>query len=459
MKRAKHNLSHYRILAGDMGFLYPYSMSEVLPGDTFRMQSSALVRIQPLMTPLMHPVQVTMAHFFVPARLLWSDWEDYITGKRDLNLPYIATAVAKNSIQDYMGSPVGQVNTNALPVRAYNMIWNEFFRDQQLSIERSEDLTSIARVAWTKDYFTTARPYAQSGGELGESASITFAQDVPITAENTLKGSGYNAPAQTPAPGGTAGKFVFQNVKIAAGTVAGELDINEWRKAMALQRFREARNKFGSRYKDLLAYLGVRSPDSRLDRPEYLGGNRQTIAFSEVLNTSENSVDGIPLGAYAGHGIASVRTRPARAMFLEHGYTISLIFIRPKLMYINASDRTWLRRKRDDFWQKEDEVLGEQPVSMNEIFAGAGVNQIFGYSPRHDDYRTQRSYAVGPMREDAYNTWHMARKFQSAPALNEEFVTCQPTKRVFRSSTDPEFYAMAQNRISARRLVSKYARH
>ena len=459
MKRAKHNLSHYRIMAGEFGLLYPFSVTEILPGDTFRCSGSALVRIQPLMTPLMHPVEVAISYFFVPNRIVWSDWEAFITGRTALSVPVVENRTADTAL-DYMGVvPVDSPRmVNALPLRAFNKIWNEFYRDQDLQNERAESDNTIPHVAWKKDYFSTARPYAQSGNQLGEAAVIVATQDIPITAQNNLTGSGYNAPAQTQAPTGTSPNFKFDNVRIQAGEFTGSVDINEWRRAMAIQRFREHRNKFGSRYKDLLAYLGVPSPDGRLDRPEYLGGGRQTIAFSEVLQMVESTET--PLGSQAGHGIASIRTRTFKRFFQEHGYLVSVMHIRPTAVYMEATDRTFIRTEKDDFWQKENEMLGEQPVVNAEIHRGHySQSETFGYAPRHDDYRSQRSLVTGPMRKEAYATWHMARNLAPSAALNDDFIKCQPTKRVFRSSTDPQFFAMVQNRIAARRLVSKYARN
>lgn len=451
MRRAKHNLSHYRVTAGDFGQLYPFSCTEVLPGDTFRMASSALLRLQPLMTPLMHPVRISIAHFFVPNRLVWTGWESYITGRTPGNIPTV-TMGAEDTIADYMGVGVGAGAINAMPIRAFNLIYNEYYRDQDITAERATEDQSVPNVIWAKDYFTTARTAPQQGsqvtiplsgtGFVKPNANQVLDQTLTLAANSTgYKSNDGNNDAQM---------FVQLN--------EGNVNIEDWRKAMAVQKYREARNKFGSRYKDYLAYLGVNSRDSRLDRPEYLGGGRQTIAFSEVLSTTETNE--VPLGTQGGHGIASIRTRPLRRMFTEHGHVLSMVHVRPTNMYGNAVDRNWLRTDKDTYWQKENEMLGEQEVLNKEIYAAAADNVgVFGYSPRHDDYRTQRSYATGPMRRSAYNTWHMAREFTSQPGLNDEFLNCKPTDRVFRSQNDPQFYMMIQNRIVARRLVPKYARN
>ena len=467
MRRAKHNLSHYKITAGDFGLLYPFSALEVLPGDTFRASSSALVRLQPLMTPLMHPVHIRIHHWFVPNRLVWDDWEAFITGRKVVPIP--TNDSSESTVLDYMGVPPGNLAVNGLPVRAYNLIYNEFYRDQDLAPEAGEDDVVIQRTAWEKDYFTTARTYAQSG-ELGESATIVFAQDLPISGIGmTGKDTGVPAkifqsdkteatiPAASNPPRTEQTPDGFPNVRVKAGTIAGGVDINEWRRAMAMQRFREHRNRYGSRYADYLRYLGVRPADGRLDRPEYLGGGRQTIAFSEVLATSEDTVNSIPLGAQAGHGIAAIRTRPWRRFFAEHGHVISILSIRPKAIYTHATHRSFLRTAAGDYWQKENEALGEQGIWNKEIWKD-GNREMFGFQQRHDDYRSHPSGVTGPMRKTAYNTWHMAREFSAQPTLNPSFIDCNPTKRVFRSQNDPQFYAMVQNRVAARRLVSREAR-
>lgn len=479
MRRAKHNLGHHRVTAGDFGKLYPFSCTEILPGDTFRCKSSALVRLQPLMTPLMHHVNISIAHFFVPNRLTWSDFEAFITGRNTTATVPKVPSVTKDDITDYMGVPphTNADTTNALPVRAYNLIYNEFYRDQDLQPERTTDQQDVANVAWSKDYFTTARQYPQFG-DATQAAVIRFDNEIPIAGVgvatnkvpvsrswNETGGNVRTTGTYQSADSGDANLMLqedpskpgFPYVRIAAGTAVGSVDINDWRRAMALQKFLEHRNKFGSRYKDYLAMLGVNSPDSRLDRPEYLGGGRQTIAFSEVLQTVES--ENVPLGSQGGHGIAAIRTRPWKKMFLEHGYVVSLVSIRPKSMYMTAQDKTWLRTRKDDFWQKEHEILGEQPINNREIFATHNDNEPFGYAPRHDDYRTQRSYVTGPMRTPEHATWHMARDFQNMPGLNDDFLKCDPTKRVFRSANDPQFTMMINNSIAARRLVSKFARN
>lgn len=484
LRRSKHNLSHFKLLTGDMGFLYPIATVEVLPGDTFRHAAQTLIRMQPLLTPLLHPVHVSIRHFYVPNRIIWDGWEDFITGKRsatDNPIPTIANSPETDTLLDYMGIPPGAAENlyNALPLRGVNLIWNEWFRDQDIDTERQLDDTSVPRVRWEKDYMTTNRQYAQAGGALGEAASIIFNEDVPVKGIGGALGpqvtniqvaeSDQTNPTYQSAWSGTAPQSVhiernpnapdfYPNVRIPAGSTSGSVDINEWRRAMALQKYREHRNRFGSRHIDYLRYLGLTPSDGRLDRPEYLGGGRSLVSFSEVLQTVDGGDNGVPLGYQGGHGIASNRTNSYRRFFEENGYVHSFLFVRPRSMYSQAVNRTYLRREKDDYWQKENEMLGEQPTFTKELYEPESLSTIFGYQGRHQDYRYCSSSVTAGMRRSEYNAWHMSREFTQAPQLNSNFLECDPTKRIWPSSQDPQMYILAQHRIAARRLVSKMPR-
>jgi hypothetical protein len=434
MKRAKHSLTHLRLQSFNMGSLIPIMCQEVLPGDTFRHQVSALLRVTPLVAPVMHPVEVKIHSWFVPMRLIWENWETFIVDPDSgLTVPTwtISSAISNKSVLDlvdHMGvghdvvastSGTSQV-LNVLPFRAYNRIINEFYYDQdidtalEMRTDDGPDTTTgwyqVRQVRWPKDYFTTARASAQHGS------------------------------AETAAVGG-------------GGTT---LDINEWRRAMATQRLREHRNRFGDRYRDYLAFLGVPSGDARLDRPEYLGGGKQTISFSEVLSTQAS---GSGLGDLGGHGIAAVSTRPYRRFFAEHGYVLTLAFTRPAPVYQSLIPKTFLRSTWDDFFQKELEMMGDQAVINEELdYAHATPTGTFGYVPRFDDYRRVQSTAHGDFRSTlgTLDHWHYARDLLGGdPALNSTFLGCSPTDRVYVSGTPDELMGMVRNRVAARRLVRK----
>ncbi len=479
MKRNKHSLSSFRIVSCDMGKLIPVGVTEVLPGDTFQQQTSALIRVSPLVAPVMHPIQVRIHHWFVPNRLIWTGWEDFITGVSTPTYPTVTVpATPEGKLLDYLGvANVASVVVSALPVRCYNMIYNEFYRDQDLVTEVGEDDLNLLRVAWEKDYFAGARPWAVKG------TPVTL----PLGTKAPIKGIGNQGQTYSTGPltvfetGETASSsFAKYDDMSVAGNFVGEEDpdnagfpgifadlsassaipINEFRKAFALQRYQEARARYGSRYTEYLRYLGVRSSDSRLQRPEYLGGGRQTIAFSEVLQTAEGTTT--PVGKLLGHGIAALRSRRYRRFFEEHGHVLTLMSVRPKAMYVQANHKKWLRRTKEDYYQKELETIGQQEIYRGEIFAevdpgdGTGGGVTFGYADRYREYREEPSMVCGEFRS-TLDYWHLARDLASAPTLNQSFIECNPSKRIHADQTNHQLWCMVAHSLQARRMVNKSA--
>lgn len=485
MKRSKFSLSHTKLLSCDMGELVPCGVVEVLPGDTVQQATSALIRASPLEAPVMHPVHVRIHHWFVPHRLVWEDFEDFITGGPDGNdlsdFPTIDSGAgfAVGSLADYLGVPVSVANleVSALPFRAYALIWNEWYRDQDLETELTIDVTegpdtttsvALQNCAWEKDYFTSARPWEQKGPSitipLGSEAvvkSYTVAQsgnlpflvrkssDDSLLASTTVEAGGTGTYSST---AGAQPAYNDPNGRLYADlSNASAANVNLLREAFALQRFEEARARYGSRYTEYLRYLGVRSSDARLQRPEYLGGARQTIQFSEVLQTAEGDD---PVGELRGHGIAGMRSRRYRRFFEEHGYVLSLASIKPKTIYSQGLSRHWNRRTKEDFFQKELQHIGQQEVLNKEVYAAhATPDGVFGYQDRYDEYRRQESQVAGEFRT-TLNYWHMAREFSSDPALNASFVKCVPTERIFAVSSTDVMWCMFRHSIQARRLVA-----
>jgi len=241
-------------------------------------------------------------------------------------------------------------------------------------------------------------------------------------------------------------------------STASAVTVNVLREALALQRYEEARARYGSRYTEYLQYLGVKSSDARLQRPEYLGGGQNTIQLSEVLQTAADGSN--PVGTLRGHGISSMRSNRFRRFFEEHGYVITLMSIRPKTIYATGLFRHWNRRTKEDFWQKELEHIGQQEVLVKEVYAAAdgsplGPDDVFGYQDRYDEYRRTESSIGGEFRTTDLNYWHLARIFASDTALNQDFVSCVPTERVFAVPSKDVFYVMAKHSIQARRLVAQ----
>lgn len=498
MKRSKHSLTHENLLSCDMGELIPIACFEALPGDTLQHATSALLRVSPLLAPVMHSVHARIHHWFVPNRLIWDDWEDFITGGSDgadeseyptITLDYTAGSPDTGSnivgsLADYLGSvpKLDGLVMSALPFRAYALIFNEWYRDQDLVTPLVIDTTSgadtttntdLQNVAWEKDYFTSARPWTQKGPDvslpLGTSAPVTgigSADQTYGTASQAVyetDGSGTTVYADADLIGdGSAARYFyveedpnnagFPNIRVDLSN-ATAASVNDLRLALALQRYEEARARYGSRFVEYLRYLGVRSSDARLQRPEYLGGGRQVIQFSEVLQTAEGSN---PVGELRGHGITALRSNRYRRFFEEHGWVISLLSVRPKTVYTQGLHRSFNRRTKTDFWQRELEHIGQQPVENREIYADAATpTDTFGYQDRYDEYRRIPSGVHGEFREDTLNFWHYARIFGSEPTLNGTFVTSTPTKRVNAVETEDVLWCKFWHSIQARRLVSK----
>ena len=490
MKRNKFSLSQYKLLTANLGQLVPCSLTEVLPGDTIQQSTSALIRVSPLVSPVMHPVHVRIHHWFVPNRLIWEDFEDFITGGPDGNdsstYPTITisggSGATIGSLADYLGVPTGvnNIEVSALPFRAYAKIWNEFYRDQDLETELTIDetsgadtttSTSLQNVSWEKDYFTSSRPWTQKGTEvslpLGTSADIAtdaatgvLGGSTSMSIFNTNSGNQqrlaadqvflYNSGAATSSP--TDANKLYADLSTATSAT-----INQLREAMALQRYAEARAMYGSRYTEYLRYLGVNPSDARLQRPEYLGGGKQTIQFSEILQTAPSNDDTTAesVADLKGHGIAAIRTNRYRKFFEEHGYIVTLMSVKPKSMYSQGLAKHWIKTTKEDFFQKELQFIGQEEILNKEIYAAhSSPEGTFGYQNRYDEYRRGVNTISGDFR-DSLDYWHMAREFSSDPALNSTFISCNPTDRIYASTSSDQLLVMANHSIQARRLVSK----
>lgn len=506
-KRAKFNLSNFHNCTFKMGYLYPVNLTEVLPGDSIQLSTSVFLRLAPMVVPVMHPVYMHLSNFFVPSRILWDGFEDFITGGPDGTdtsvLPKVTLNVTNSpvgSLADAFGIPVQMLkdaktfSVNSLPFIAYYMIWNEYFRDQDLNeaidlstITGAASSLSLLRPSWAKDYFTTARPWPQKGPDVSVPVNLTAAGAPTIT--GTVVGNGtpkfnfvdsgqdvsnrQNALYASESSGGNVGynshsrtnilnwqdPALKVNIDYSSGNPElGSVNINDLREAFALQRFEEHRSMFGSRYEDLLRYLGVRPQDARLQLPEYLGGFSAPVQFSEVLQTSSDA-ERSGVGDMYGHGIGATKGRRIRRFIPEHGYIMSLLTVRPIPVYSQGLERLWSKENRFDFWQKEYEHIGQQEIRNSEVYADGDTAQdkaTFGYQNRYDEYRRGVNIITGEFRTNQ-DYWTMARIFASRPTLNGDFVTCMPTDRIFQvnEQNSDQCYAMVKNNIITKRLVSK----
>lgn len=529
-RRNAFNLSYESKLTLNMGELVPIMCMPVVPGDKFRVNTESLVRLAPLVAPMMHRVNVFTHYFFVPNRLVWNDWETFITQgidgeqkpvfpKFNLNMLSYSQLLRDGmfrdgSLWDYLGLPsIGKIGTladdkaspnsvnvpqvgftvSALPFRAYQLIYNEYYRDQNLTDPINFPLTSgevlvadlrnlltLRRRAWEKDYFTSALPWLQRGPEVtvpvgGEQFS-TVTLDRTAGNQKVLNNNGKPADGELFAPG-TAGVTGTLGWKNESGSSSGPawldpngtlkvdtsqlgVNINDLRTSNALQRWFERNARGGSRYiEQILSHFGVRSSDARLQRPQFLGGGRMPISVSEVLQTSSTD-ETSPQANMAGHGISAGVNNGFKHYFEEHGYIIGIMSITPRSGYQQGVPRDFTKFDNMDFYFPEFAHLSEQEIKNKEIYLSDDANYnegTFGYTPRYAEYKYKASESHGDFRGNlAY--WHLNRIFADKPNLNTTFVECNPSNRVFATSEteDDKFWVQLYQDVRALRLMPKY---
>ena len=505
------NLSHDRKMSMVMGTLTPTLCMDVLPGDKISLNSTQMLRFAPLMAPVMHRIDVYQHFFFVPNRLTWDNWEDFITGGEDgldnSVFPTITLNPAKTTpggIADYLGIPQtpNNITVSALPFAAYNKIYNEYYRDQNLIEKLTDSLNdgsnsnqpfTIRNRAWQHDYFTSALPWTQKGEEatipiLGE-ADINFRAADPNERHNTVRNYNATVPGfngeqnivttsdilgSDPAVlrrGDGADKFIIDNSPWLSAdlSTANATSINDLRQAFRLQEFLEKNARGGSRYIEVIkSHFGVTSSDARLQRPEYLGGGKSPVTISEVLQTSETGLaldpnsgeQGTPQGNMAGHAISVGGGNRFTYRAQEHGYIIGIMSIMPKTAYFRGTPKHFTKFDKFDYYFPSFAHLGEQPITTGELYTQGTVKDdvTFGYTPRYAEYKHHLSSVHGEFRT-SLQYWHMARKFESQPYLNEEFINADPTTRIFAvegiDGQPPveQIYAHIHHELKAKRLM------
>lgn len=478
--RSMFNLSYEKKLTCDMGQLIPVMCDEAIPGDVWTVGNQMILRFNPLVAPVLHEINVYVHYFFVPYRLLWDEWEDFITGGVTGNLTPtlprwqpIAAQNDKGTLWDYLGFPVDVIPNGALPMdfprQAYYFIYNEYYRDETLIPEvdwwTDTAVGDIMLRAWEKDYFTSAQTTRQRGTApaLPLAGTVSATWDInDIVINDTGPGVHAAFPANhtievdNTGGMGAIGKqslhdFLETNqIDLSSGT---PFDIAEIREAFQVQRFLERNQRAGARYTEFLgAHFGVKPTDERLDRPEYIGGSKCPVIISEVLATFTDASDTF-VGSMSGHGIAVNQEFIAKYRVQEFGLIMGIMSVMPKPQYSQGINRQWLRETKYDFYFPEFAHLSEQAIIRAEIFASddSGENNtIFGYAGAYDEMRTKQNMVCDDFR-DTFDYWHLAREFGAAPTLNQSFIECVPRKDIFAVSADPGLLVSFGNIISCLR--------
>lgn len=486
------DLSHDRKFSMKIGEITPILCQETVPGDKFNVESTNLLRFAPMLAPIMHQTSVYIHYFFVPNRILWDNWEDFITGGEDGTanpaFPVFNNlgSVSEGSLFDYLGLPTGTSigDVNALPTMAYNKIYNEYYRDQNLATKLTDKavdgnnsavgLFNLQKRAWQHDYFTSALPWTQKGPEatipLGTEAPLQlFADGSSRTESVDLNGVLQpNVPYQNAYTDGNAELYIQDTPNYATNiditdttyadlTNATASSINELRRAFRLQEWLERNARGGSRYIEvIMAHFGVKSSDSRLQRPEFLGGSATPVTISEVLQTSDNASETTPQANMAGHGVAVGQSKKVSYFCEEHGFILGLMTVMPKTAYQQGLPKIFSKFDKFDYFWPSFQSIGEQPIYNQEIYYDASDSQnenVFGYTPRYAEYKYIPSSVHGEMRT-SLNFWHMGRIFSSRPSLNADFVECDnaEVERIFAVNQDAEnLYVYLHNHIKATR--------
>lgn len=469
--RSLFNLSFEKKMTADMGIIYPVACEEMVPGDSFVLSAEAVVRMNPMIKPIMHQINMDVFSFFVPYRLLWPNpggWEDFITGGADGSL---APAIPRwdgfehnevGSLWDYLGFPPDVTPTGALPLdfprRAYNMIWNQYFRDEQLQSEL--DITDTAnahllRASWEKDYFTSALPWQQRSLVAPSLPLVGFApvQYLDNTTDGSVAGTDSNHVSGLLTIQDHA---AFKNQFRADLSAIGTFDYADLRSLAQLSKNLERSARVGARYTEhLRGHWGVSPKDERLNRAEFIGAFSAPIIISEVLQTSATDAGVSPQGNMAGHGVSATRNFIGKCYAEEFGLMMTLMVVRPKPAYQQGINRQWLRRNRWDFPTPEFVNLSEQAIEQAEIYATAieaDNLDIFGYQGKYDEMRYKPNVVAGLMRT-TMASWHLGRIFASAPSLNDEFIQCTPDTRIFAVPSQPQMFVSFGNMIKAIRPI------
>lgn len=572
-KRNLFNLSYSNRFSCKLGQLVPIFCKPVVPGDTFKVSSEIFIRTAPLVSPMYQEMKVYVHYFYVPNRLIMDKWEQFISphatlqepNPTELVLPHIdmrpdfgpsrndllpEQLFATGELLDFLGYNRTDYHkkVSLLPINAYNLIYQQYYRDQNLGKASTiddpvilnearyypvdwtdenasynnltgESLTSYFKLrqkAWKKDYFTSALPFTQRGadvriplygdgsisskddewklansaatatfitqGEQGQKYLLGFNSD---NTSNSIKGYAdglateeidlrsqvelYKSRGHTSEPASISNIAKHLTLDLEQVNAA---TINEFRRALALQKYFETSARVGGRYKEfVLGHFGVNVPDGRLQRAEYLGGGMQVLNIGEVVQTSSTistEQDTYPLGQMAGRGIAYGNQNKFKHTFVEHGYVLGIMSIQPDAAYYQGIQKDLQKLDRLDFYTPEFAQIGEQPIAVSELYVKglteAEMDETFGYTPRYAEYKFSLNEIHGEFK-NTLDTWHMARKFDAKPTLSKEFIEINEYEdglnRVFAVQGTEEqpiehFYCFVKNFVKALRPMPVY---
>ena len=506
MKRTKFDRSHVYKTTFDSGKLIPVFIDEVLPGDTTRMSVNYFARLATPIKPIMDNIYLDWFFFFVPNRLVWEHWQSFCFEQEDPedSIDYVIPTVASTgnsgnayigSLWDYFGLPVNTSGNlsgiSALPFRGVYLIWNEWFRDENLqksvkiqkgdTNEVLDSARSSQQPSWVftsgtsvvpglacpprgkrHDYFTSALPWTQKGPgvqvPLTGNAFVYDAQGVSIGGLSNPKDISVAGRLMTRELDGNwphevyeynstnqslfdANRFAYADLESISGAT-----INSLRTAFQMQKFYERLARGGSRYTEVLrSFFGVVSPDARLQRPEFLGSFTKMINVNPIAQTSATDSTS-PQGNLSAYGVTAAKFHGFTKSFVEHGYIFGFVCARADLTYQQGINKMWLRSTVYDFYWPTFAHLGEQAIELREIYAQGSEadTTVFGYQERYAEYRYKPSQITGKFRSSVVNgsldMWHLSQFFKNAPTLNEEFIIENPPiERIIAVTDEPEF--------------------